>query len=303
MTIEQEISDEALRLGFAAIGYAAAGPSETFSIYKQWLESGRAAGMQYLERNCAPRSDPRELAPWAKTIVVVAARYPSNKDPGKGIAAYAQGLDYHDVIRSKLEQLLEFVKTRRPECHARICVDSAPLLEREWAVRAGIGWRGKQGQIVNAKNGCCILLGELLLDFELEPSSRVENQCGDCNKCVTVCPNGALADDGLVDARRCISYLTMEHKGAFTKEEQGFVGQSLFGCDVCTAICAWNRFGEENVMPEFLGGALPETCECLSMTAQDFDRHFKNTPVFRIGLERLKRNAAAVEENCKLRRV
>jgi len=297
MTIEEEISDEALRLGFAAIGYASAGPSETFETYRKWLESGRSAGMQYLERNSSPRSDPRELAPWAKTIVVVAARYPCNTDPGKGIAAYARGLDYHDVIRTKLQQLEQFVKTKRPAFRARICVDSAPLLEREWAVRAGIGWRGRQGQIVNAKNGCCLLLGELLLDFEIAPSSRADNQCGECDKCVSACPNGAISKDGLVDAKRCISYLTMEHKGGFTGEEQCLIGQALFGCDVCTAICPWNRFGEDKVLPEFLAGALPETRECLSMTEQDFDRRFKGMPVFRLGLERLKRNAAAVEKN------
>jgi epoxyqueuosine reductase len=299
MTTEQEITREALRLGFVAAGFAAAGLSETTKTFSDWLESGRSAGMDYMRKHATMRADVRELMPGAKTVIVAAARYPVNNAPGSGFSSYSWGRDYHEVLRERLVALADFMKEHSWISASRVCVDSAPISEREWAVRAGIGWRGRQGQIVNAENGCCLVLGEILVDVVLKPSASVANQCGSCRKCVDSCPTGALCADGLIDARRCISYLTIERKGEFTAEEQGRIGKSVFGCDICTAICPWNRLGNDRVMSELAGRKPPDLQECLNMTGAGFKERFKDTAVFRTGLKRLKRNAAAVLANMR----
>jgi epoxyqueuosine reductase len=299
MTTEQEITREALRLGFVAVGFAAAGPSDTAQTFSEWLESGRSAGLAYLKKHAAIRADVRELMPDAKTIIIVAARYPANNEPGSGFSSYSWGRDYHEVLREKLTALAEFMKGRSWISASRVCVDSAPVSEREWALRAGIGWRGRQGQIVNAENGCCLVLGEILVDTVLKPSAPAADQCGSCRKCVDACPTGALCADGLVDARRCISYLTIEHKGEFTAEQEGRLGESLFGCDICTAVCLWNKAGEDRVLRELIGEKPPTPEDCMKMTAAGFKARFKDTVVFRTGLKRLKRNAGAVFENMR----
>jgi epoxyqueuosine reductase len=293
--LEREIAAEAKRLGLAAIGFAPACSIDHMDIFEKWLAGGSAAGMDFLNRNKALRTDVRELVPGAKTVIVVAARYPTPSEPGKGFAMHARGQDYHSVIRKKLESLAVFIDRQRPLSAKRICVDSAPILEREWAIRAGIGWRGRQGQIVSPDFGCCLFLGELIVDIDLKPSPPVANQCGDCRLCVEACPTGALARDGLVDARKCISYLTIEHKGDIPADSK--TGEALFGCDCCTAGCPWNRFGNDRVMPEFEPRSMPDTEECLCMTAAELEKRFANTVVQRTGLDRLRRNARLALEN------
>ena len=295
--LEAKIVAEAQRLGFAAAGFAAANASRTMAILEKWLSAGFAADLDFFHRNLPLRADPRELAPGARSLIVVAARYPVNDHPGKGFAMHARGKDYHAVLREKLEQLARFIRQAKPLSVARICVDSAPVLEREWAVAAGIGWRGRQGQVVNAELGCCLVLGELLVDIELAPSPPAANQCGDCRLCLDACPTGALTEDGLVDARRCLSYLTIEHKGAIAPDLRLRIGEALFGCDRCTTICPWNRFGKDKIMPELRPERMPSAEECLHMTEIEFRKRFKPTTVWRTGLPRLQRNAAIVMLN------
>ena len=211
MSLEQSIINEAVRIGFAAAGIAPAGPAANFHIYKQWLDEGNAAGMEYLKRNLDIRMDTRKLLPEAKSIIVVAALYPSNANPGNGFSTYARGTDYHSLLKDKLGKLQAFIKNETRINSSRICVDSAPVLERELALTAGIGWRGKQGQIVNPEFGCCLVLGELFLDIELNPTQKLENQCGTCRKCLDACPTGAVSENGLINCRKCLSYLTIEH--------------------------------------------------------------------------------------------
>ena len=289
--LEARIADQATRLGFAAIGFAAAGPSRTMDIFEKWLAAGFEAGMDFLSRNESLRSDPRQLAPGARTVIVVAARYPVNPRPGEGFAMHARGKDYHLVIREKLKTLARFINRERPLAVSRVCVDSAPVLEREWAVAAGVGWRGRQGQIVNAGCGCCLLLGELLVDLALRPSRPVANQCGNCRLCLDACPTGALQGNGQVDAGKCVSYLTIEHKGEMPRELEPAIGEALFACDRCTAVCPWNRFGNDRIMPEFQPRPMPSPAECLRMNDAEFRTRFKDTTVCRTGLVRLQRNA------------
>jgi epoxyqueuosine reductase len=297
MDLKAQILDEADRLGFAAAGVAPAEPAQGLDIYREWLASGRAAGMDYLSKHLELRADPRVLAPGARSVIMVAARYPVNGRPGEGFSTYARGLDYHEIIRGKLRALAAFLQARAPLGVARVCVDSAPFPEREWAVRAGIGWQGRQGQVVNARFGCCLLLGGLLVDVELEPSAPVADQCGLCRLCVRSCPTGALCEDGRVDARRCLSYLTIEHKGEIPPALRSGLGQALFGCDFCTAVCPWNRFGADRVLPELAERTLPDADACQRLTPEEFHRRFGGTAVERTGLERLRRNAAIAIAN------
>jgi epoxyqueuosine reductase len=293
----KSITTEALRLGFAAVGFARAAPSESIQIFSRWLRTGKSAGMTYLSRHAGPRSDPRQLAPGALSVIVTAARYPVNEEPGTGFATYARGRDYHAVLEEKLEKLAAFMRSRTGLSVARICVDSSPVAEREWAVRAGIGWRGRQGQVVNSEFGCCFVLGLLLVDIELPCSPRQKNQCRDCDLCVKACPTAAIDENGLVDANRCISYLTTEHKGDIPEELRPLIGSALFGCDICTTICPWNRHGSNMAMPELAERPMPDAQTCLAMNEADFKKFFADSTVSRLGAKRLQRNAAIALAN------
>jgi len=297
MSLEAQILLEARRLGFAAAGIATAAPAETIEVFNRWRAAGRAARMDYLSRHAALRADPRRLAPGVRSIIVVAARYPVNSRPGRGFSSYARGRDYHAVLRAKLQELSVFIERHAVLSVSRICVDSAPILEREWAVRAGLGWRGKQGQIVSEQAGCCLVLGELLVDLALRPTPGVPNRCGACRLCLDACPTGALGADGLVDARKCLAYLTIEHDGEFPDELRPLLGAALFGCDLCTAVCPWNRAGDELVMPELAARPMPTAEACLAMTDKEFQERFRDTCILRSGPARLRRNAAAVLAN------
>lgn len=319
MRIEAAIQNETRKLGFAATGFAAVGPSRSFQRFQDWIAGGFAGEMTYLSKNTALRSDPRKVAPEAHSVIVVAARYLSFKGAGLSANAslcetnqghsatylshfsnYVRGQDYHDVIRAKLKTLEKFIAQRvSTPLTARICVDSAPVLERECAARAGVGWIGKQGNIIHPEFGSCLFLGELFVNIDLEPSLPLKNECDDCRLCIDACPTGAILPDGLLDARHCISYLTVEYKGTIPCKLWPLMGSSLFGCDRCTAVCPWNRYGAEMVMPEFgeSNRALPSPEECLTMGEKDFIGCFSGSAVFRTGLERLQRNAVIVLAN------
>jgi epoxyqueuosine reductase len=291
--IKSEIEAAALAEGFAAIGFAAADRSETVDIYRDWLDQGYAGGMDYLQRHAPLKEHPEKVAPGVKTVIAVAARYPLNANPEGCFSSSARGLDYHDVIRGKLRRLAFFINNLSELKVHRVCVDSAPLPEREWAVRAGIGWQGKQGQIVSPVAGCCILLGFLLVDVEIEPSTPLENQCGDCRLCLKACPTGAVLGSGVVDARRCLSYLTIEPSAEIPADSQKNLHGALFGCDCCTAVCPWNKSATAPVMAEFEEKVpLPTATEIIEWSEEDFKARFKGTAVYRTGLEHLQRNAA-----------
>ena len=295
MPLSSLIREESARLGFAAVGFAVVGPCQTYERFNTWLSRGYAASMTYLARHAALRSDPRQIMPEARAIIVVAARYPA--DPTiSPFSNYARGRDYHAILRGKLKQLARSLEAQSSvPLHSRICVDSAPVLEREWAVRAGLGWIGKQGSLVNPEWGCTLFLGELLVNLELAPSKPKPGKCGTCRRCVEACPTGAIQPGGLVDARRCIAYLTIEHKGAIPEDLRPRMGSSLFGCDRCTAVCPYNRAGVDAILPEFnpVGIPMPTAEQCLALSEAEFQQRFRGTAVYRSGLARLKRNAAA----------
>ena len=297
--LEDFIRERARALGFGAIGFACVAPSRSAQAFQEWLDKKYCADMHYLQRHAALRSDPRKLAPQARTVIVVGARYPF-KQTGSAISNFARGTDYHSVLRSKLTQLAESIAGEcGDENIGPICVDSDPLSEREWAVRAGIGWIGRQGSVVSPEMGCCFFLGELLVNIELEPGRELSPQCGDCDLCMKVCPAGAIMSGNVVDARRCVSYLTIEHKGSINPELAFCFSGSIFGCDRCTSVCPWNQRGKAKIMPEFY--VSPDASFSLEkLSALDiigYKKKFRKTPVERIGFERFSRNIKIVLAN------
>jgi epoxyqueuosine reductase len=291
MRIEAKLTAEAQRLGFATLGVAHAEASQTLAFFQTWLDSHNAAGMDWLQRHMELRADPRVLVPGIRSIIMTAARYPVHPMPGEGFSYYARGRDYHDVLRQNLETLAAWLTREAGAKIARICVDSAPLFEREWALRAGIGWRGRQGQVIHPQHGACIFLGALLTDALLEPSPPVPAQCGTCRKCVDACPSGAINEQGCVDAHKCLSYLTIEHKGDIPARLQPAMGKTLFGCDRCTAVCPFNPPTTDGIMQAFQPGPMPDAAECLAMDAKAFKARFAGMAVLRSGLARIQRNA------------
>ncbi|MCS7013218.1 MAG: tRNA epoxyqueuosine(34) reductase QueG [Chloroherpetonaceae bacterium] len=317
--MKEKIKRYALSLGFSAVGISKAEElSEEARRLESWLEKGMHGEMHYMEENFDKRIDPRKILPNCQTVISVIANYFTPQNEMKGevvredeavelenlrgkISIYAQRKDYHQVIKEKLYQLFEFVCECVGEVNGRAFVDSAPMLDKAWAARAGLGWMGKHSNLINRSIGSYFFIGNLLLDCRLEPDAPLlKDYCGTCTACIDSCPTKAIIAPYQVDARRCISYLTIELKREFTDEEKAMLGEWLFGCDICQEVCPWTRFSKPTVLLEFAPKPEVEHItekEILEMTKSSFKRIFGDTPVFRTGLRRLKRNAKAVQEN------
>lgn len=307
ISLKNKIKAEASRLGFFVCGFARAEPvSEAMRRhYLGWLADGRNADMAYLGNNLDKRFDPRLLMPGVKTIVVVAQNYfPARRLPEgePQIADYALGLDYHDIVKQKLRQLAATVGI----ADYRAFVDTAPVLERYWAVRAGLGWIGKNQQLIIPHAGSEFFLGELFVTVELPPDEPLPNRCGTCHRCVDACPTHALSlpatcvegygDITRFDARLCLSYQTIENRGELTVDAKAAMGDTFYGCDRCQRACPWNRFAKPSTEP-----LLQPREELLAMTRQkwenlteeDYRRLFKGSAVKRAKYEGLMRNINA----------
>ncbi|MEI6756329.1 MAG: tRNA epoxyqueuosine(34) reductase QueG [Chlorobium sp.] len=307
--LTRTIRREAAKLGFSAIGFSAPVPQRlAMERFTDMIDEGRHGEMGYMEKRMEERSDPSLLLPGLKTIITAAISYNNplvHRDGWPKISKYAITHDYHTVVRQKLEQLIEKVKTLVEEpFNAIVTVDSAPLLEKAWAEQAGIGKTGKNTLLIVPSAGSHVFLGEILLDMEIRDSAKppLPNPCGSCSLCIEHCPTGALLGQGKLDAATCISYLTVELKREFKTEEAAMIGEWVFGCDLCQEICPHNRQALVRTNDSF---ALLErlmnisTEQILNLTRSGFRDLFYGTPVFRIGLRRLKRNARAVAENLK----
>lgn len=307
ISLKDKIKAEASRLGFFVCGFARAEPvSEAMRRhYLGWLADGRNADMAYLGNNLDKRFDPRLLMPGVKTIVVVAQNYFPARRLSEGepqIADYALGLDYHDIVKQKLRQLAATVGI----ADYRAFVDTAPVLERYWAVRAGLGWIGKNQQLIIPHAGSEFFLGELFVTIELPPDEPLPNRCGTCHRCVDACPTHALSlpatcvegygDITRFDARLCLSYQTIENRGELTVDAKAAMGDTFYGCDRCQRACPWNRFAKPSTEP-----LLQPREELLAMTRQkwenlseeDYRRLFKGSAVKRAKYEGLMRNIKA----------
>jgi epoxyqueuosine reductase len=296
------IRQQAKLLGFDACGFAHAEalPELDQHRYKTWLNEGLQGEMSYMERNLEKRLDPTKLVEGCRTIVSVALNYSPSRlrdDRLPKIARFAYGLDYHYVIRGKLQTLLQKIREEGIDVQGRVFSDSAPVMERYWAWKAGLGWIGKNQNLLIPGCGSYFLLGEMLIDLELDYDKPMENRCGTCTKCLTACPTNAL-DGNHMDARKCLSYLTIEKKGSFSSDESEVVRRSgwVFGCDICQEVCPWNRFEKPNQMPEFQPREQFLTLDEKSLRELDeasFHLHFSGTCLERTGLQGIRRNLNA----------
>jgi epoxyqueuosine reductase len=291
-----EVQAEALRLGFVACGVTSLDPLPHGDLLDQWLGAGYGGNMRYLHRQAKKRKNPALADQLASRAVVVLDNYyyESSETTGPRVARYARGEDYHRVTQRRLEQLAGFLQ-RHGANVARTYVDSGPIAERELAQRAGLGWIGKNTMLLRPGLGSWFFIGEVLTDLLLEIDRPFEiDHCGTCTRCLDACPTEAFVEPRLLDATRCISYVTIEQKGPIPAAIAERLSGWAFGCDICNEVCPWNqRFAEPSHIPEFrprgdTEGATEDFFD--TMTEEEFDRRFGDTPLARPGLERMRRN-------------
>jgi epoxyqueuosine reductase len=310
--ITLHVKQEARAAGFDLVGVTTPDPPEHLDVYERWLEDGRHGEMAYLsgERARAARADPHLLLPEVRSILVVGASYPPSPelDPSDGsprVGAYAQGDDYHDVLKARLEGVVRGVEDHFGQTFPyRIYVDTGPLLERELAQRAGLGWIGKNTCLIDPERGSYMLLAEVLLGLELEPDQPFKaDRCGSCTRCIDACPTGCILPDRTIDARACISYLTIELRGAVPEALRPKTGAWVFGCDVCQQVCPWNqRFAPPGSDPAFEGRPFVEQATIDSLLTLDREQYvegLRRSPLKRAKLHGLKRNACLAAGNQK----
>ncbi len=300
-----EIKQQARALGFNQAGVVpATALTEEGENLRQWLSRRFHGQMAYMARNPEQRSDPRLLMPSAKSVVCVALNYfrPEQHvdDPEAGkISRYAWGDDYHDVLRDKLKALLEWVREREPGVEGKVCVDTSPMMDKAWAVRAGLGWIGKHTNLITKEHSSWVFLGELLLSIELEYDSLIEpDHCGTCTACIEACPTEAIIAPYQLDATRCISYGTIELRSEELPEPiRSNLENWVFGCDICQDVCPWSRFSkpteEERFKPRE-GLVEPKLRELIEMSQAEFSTRFRQSAIKRAKLAGLRRNIRAV---------
>lgn len=300
-----EVKRLARELGFHKVGVARARPLDAEKQrLEEWLRRGYQAGMAWMERDVERRTNPAQLLPGARSIVVVGLNYYTPHEHGEDasigkISRYAWGDDYHDVLTEKLRALLARVQALVPEAKGKVCVDAQPAMDKAWAVRAGLGWIGKHSNLITRDYGSWLFLGELLLDVELEPDSlREEDHCGTCTLCLDSCPTGAITEAYVVDSSRCISYATIELREAELPEHVAAnLNGWLYGCDICQDVCPWNRFEQPTDESRFEprpGAVNPDLAEIVSLTHEQYVARFRRSPVKRAKLSGLQRNARAL---------
>jgi epoxyqueuosine reductase len=301
MTQRADIRERALALGFDAVGFAAADlGGRARDHLAQYLALGYHGDMGWLDSRAAERGRPKELWPEARSVVVLGLTYGPAGDPlaplrrrGRGtISVYAQGRDYHDLVKKKLKALARFM-SERFGCALKVFVDTAPVMEKPLAQSAGLGWQGKHTNRVSREFGSWLFLGEIYTDLELAPDSEEADFCGSCQRCLEVCPTKAFPAPYRLDARRCISYLTIEHKGHIAPEFRQAMGNRIYGCDDCLAVCPWNKFARRTKEAELLPRAeltAPRLADLAALDDGAFRRLFTGSPIKRTGRDRFVRN-------------
>ena len=298
------VKAKAVDLGFDLVGIAPTGPSAHADYFRDWLAAGRHGEMAYLADRAAERADPAVYFPGCRSAICVAKRYRTPLEPtpsGHGrVARYALGDDYHDVIKPRLYDLADWLRETVPGCQTRCGVDTVPVMEKELAARAGLGWMGKNTCVIHPTDGSFLLLGEVLTTLDLPTDDPAVDRCGTCTRCLDACPTGAITAPYQLDATRCISYLTIEHRGPIDAELQPLMGDWLYGCDVCQDVCPFNRRSPDAtdpaLAPRLASGSLP-IGDVLEWTADDFSRQFKRSAVKRVKLPLFRRNAAVAHGN------
>lgn len=292
------IKSEATRLGFFSCGISKAGfLHEEAPRFEKWLNQNKHGKMAYMEQHFDKRLDPTLLVPGAKSIVSLLLNYfPSQhqtSDSAYKVAKYAYGKDYHDVIKEKLAELLHGIESEIGAVQGRVFVDSAPVLEKAWAAKSGLGWVGKNSNLLTAQVGSFYFIAELIIDLELEYDYPVTNHCGTCTACIDACPTQAISVPYEVDASRCISYFTIELKEQIPADFNGMYQDWIFGCDICQDVCPWNRFSKPHTEPLLKANdtlLAMSTNDWEELTEDVFKNFFKDSPLKRSKFEGLKRN-------------
>ncbi len=295
----------AFEMGFNGLGVSPATElAQDGERLDKWLQEGSAGEMGYMHNHRPLRTNASVLHPGAKTVISLTAPYQPLTLKGRNarIAAYAHGVDYHELLRDKLATLIQELEAFVGfSVNGRAITDSAPLLERASARKAGLGWVGRSAMLIHPDRGTYTILSEMLIDIDLrEDAEEVRNHCGTCHRCVDACPTGAIRGDGTIDAKKCISYLTIELKSSIPRELRTPIGEQMFGCDICQAVCPWNRFADDVKMEELAPRSELDTLDAtdaLELTRQDFNSLFKGTAIHRTKRRGLGRNAAIVLGN------
>ena len=314
MNLTEQIKDQAQKLGFELVGIIPVEPSQTVDYYEQWLKDGYAGEMDYLERHLPLKRDLRQILPEAQSIIALAINYytldpPKSLagDPSRGqISRYAWGTDYHSLIRSKLNQLATFIqRTAEEKVKTRVYVDTAPVLEREYTERAGIGWIAKNTNVINWRAGSWFFLAGILVSIKLETDApSLRGSCGTCTRCIEACPTDAILAPNILDSRLCISYLTIELKGSIPGKLRPQMDNLIFGCDICQEVCPWNSKAVPTKERDFYprkGNFAPKLLSLINMTQEQFSRRFRNSPIKRAKRRGFLRNVAVALGNWKNR--
>ena len=307
LSLSEGIKQKAKEIGFQKVGIVeAASLIDEGSRLNEWLEKGLHGKMAWLAREPDKRSDPRLLFPEARSVIVVLLNYYTDHQHEESIekgklSRYAWGDDYHDVIGEKLQDLLAWIRSEVPEAEGKICVDTAPIMDKAWAVRAGLGWLGKHSNLITTELGSWVFIGEILLNLELDYDTQiVDDHCGTCTACLDACPTDAIVEPYVVDSRKCISYATIELRdeklpSSITEDLNGW----LYGCDICQDVCPWNRFEEPTNELRFEPRKNETSIsldEVLSLTPENYAERFRRTAIKRAKLSGLKRNATALRQ-------
>src|SRR5262245_43025579 len=304
-SLTEQIRVRARTAGFDLVGITTAHRAPLADMLRAWLEQGMHGTLRYMEDPEGRRADPGVYLPWARSLVVVGldywTPYPLPATPEKGaISRYAWGLDYHRIVRARLETLRAAITELAPDCRTHPFVDTSPVLEKGVAEAAGIGWRGKHTNLLRRRHGSWFFLGGVATDLELEPDAPARDHCGTCTRCIDVCPTHAIVAPYVLDARLCISYLTIEHRGPIARELRSHIGNRIFGCDDCQDVCPWNRFAQRTQVEGFEpreGNANPLLVDLMGMTRSEWNQRFKKTPVRRSHYEGFLRNVAVALGN------
>jgi epoxyqueuosine reductase len=310
-SLEEAIRTKAAELGFAACGFTRAGAADAAGLdLRRWLEAGHHGTMGWMEARAHHRVSPLALWPEARSAIALGMSYAPATDPlalaGRGkvgrISVYAQGGDYHKTVKKALKALARFIVEQVPS-ELKVFVDTAPVMEKPLAQAAGIGWQGKHTNLVSREHGSWLFLGAILTSLELEPDAPAEQgvHCGSCTRCLEACPTRAFIGPHRIDARRCISYLTIEHDGPIPEELRPMLGNRIYGCDDCLAVCPWNRFADAAAANRaFLPRAelvAPRLADLLALDDASFREMFAGSPIKRIGVKRMIRNCLIAAGN------
>jgi epoxyqueuosine reductase len=300
------IRQKALALGFSSVGIARAGNlrEEGFHL-TEWLNKGYHASMAWMEKNPEKRIDINNVLHGVKSVVCITLNYYADvkhtDSPGIGkISRYAWGDDYHVVMTSRLQQLLKEIQADHPEVHGKAYVDTGPVMEKVWASRAGLGWQGKHTNLITKEFGSWVFLGEILLDCELDYDEPIADACGTCTACIDACPTDAIVEPYVLDSSKCISYLTIEHRGDIAPELSKHFDGWIYGCDICQDVCPWNRFQRptnETAFEPRTWNVAPELERTAKLTKEEFNNQYRKSPVKRTKREGLVRNAKIVLEH------